>query len=81
MRASSVLETIGGTPHIRVARLFPDTEVWIKSERTNPGGSIKDRISLAMVEAAEANGQLAPVAPLSSQPRAIPASASPWLPR
>jgi cysteine synthase len=60
MRASSVLETIGGTPHIRVARLFPDTEVWIKSERTNPGGSIKDRISLAMVEAAEANGQLAP---------------------
>jgi cysteine synthase A len=60
MRASSVLETIGGTPHIRVARLFPDTEVWIKSERTNPGGSIKDRIALAMVEAAEAKGQLAP---------------------
>jgi cysteine synthase len=60
MRASSVLETIGSTPHIRVARLFPDTEVWIKSERTNPGGSIKDRIALAMVEAAEAKGQLAP---------------------
>jgi cysteine synthase len=60
MRASSVLATIGGTPHIRVARLFPDSEVWIKSERTNPGGSIKDRIALAMVEAAEANGQLQP---------------------
>jgi cysteine synthase A len=60
MKANSVLETIGGTPHIRVSRLFPDAEVWIKSERTNPGGSIKDRIALAMVEAAEASGALQP---------------------
>ncbi|HUW80675.1 MAG TPA: cysteine synthase A [Acidocella sp.] len=60
MKANSVLETIGQTPHIRVSRLFPDAEVWIKSERGNPGGSIKDRIALAMVEAAEASGQLKP---------------------
>jgi len=58
MKADSVLATIGGTPHIRLARLFPDHEVWVKSERTNPGGSIKDRIALAMVEAAEADGTL-----------------------
>ncbi len=60
MKADSVLHTIGATPHIRVSRLFPDAEVWIKSERSNPGGSIKDRIALAMVEAAEAGGQLTP---------------------
>ncbi len=60
MKASNVLATIGNTPHIRLARLFPDHEVWIKSERANPGGSIKDRIALAMVEAAEKSGQLAP---------------------
>jgi cysteine synthase A len=60
MKASNVLETIGNTPHIRLGRLFPQAEVWIKSERTNPGGSIKDRIALAMVEAAEASGQLKP---------------------
>ncbi len=60
MKASSVLDTIGDTPHIRVSRLFPDAAVWIKSERANPGGSIKDRIALAMVEAAEAGGQLRP---------------------
>jgi cysteine synthase len=60
MKANSVLETIGNTPHIRVGRLFPDAEVWIKSERANPGGSIKDRIALAMVEAAEADGRLKP---------------------
>ena len=60
MRANSVLDTIGGTPHVRVARLFPDAKVWIKSERANPGGSIKDRIALAMVEAAERSGQLEP---------------------
>ena len=58
MKATSILETIGNTPHIRTARLFPDTEVWIKSERANPGGSIKDRIALAMVEDAEASGKL-----------------------
>jgi len=60
MKANSVLDTIGSTPHIRMARLFPDAEVWIKSERANPGGSVKDRIALAMVEAAEASGQLKP---------------------
>lgn len=60
MKANTILETIGNTPHIRVARLFPDAEVWIKSERTNPGGSIKDRIALAMIEAAEADGSLTP---------------------
>jgi cysteine synthase A len=60
MKANSILETIGNTPHIRVAKLFPDAEVWIKSERSNPGGSIKDRIALAMIEAAEASGDLKP---------------------
>ncbi len=61
MRASTVLQTIGNTPHIRVNRLFGSThEVWIKSERANPGGSIKDRIALAMIEAAEASGALKP---------------------
>ena len=60
MKANSVLETIGNTPHIRLSRLFPDHEVWVKSERANPGGSIKDRIALAMVEAAEAEGTLKP---------------------
>ena len=60
MKAQSVLETIGGTPHIRLNRLFPAAEVWIKSERSNPGGSIKDRIGIAMIEAAEADGRLNP---------------------
>ena len=60
MKAQSVLETIGGTPHIRLNRLFPGSEVWIKSERSNPGGSIKDRIGIAMIEAAEADGRLKP---------------------
>ncbi len=58
MKAQSILETIGNTPHIRMNRLFPDAEVWIKSERSNPGGSIKDRIGLAMIEAAERDGSL-----------------------
>ena len=60
MKAQDVLATIGNTPHIRLSRLFPDHEVWVKSERANPGGSIKDRIALAMVEAAEASGALKP---------------------
>jgi cysteine synthase A len=60
MKADNVLATIGNTPHIRLARLFPDAEVWSKSERANPGGSIKDRIALAMVEDAEKNGKLKP---------------------
>jgi cysteine synthase A len=61
MKAHNVLETIGNTPHIRINRLFGNThQVWIKSERANPGGSIKDRIALAMVEAAEKSGALQP---------------------
>jgi len=60
MKADSILATIGNTPHIRLARLFPDHEVWVKAERANPGGSIKDRIGLAMIEAAEADGSLQP---------------------
>ncbi|GAA0770761.1 cysteine synthase A [Ideonella azotifigens] len=59
MKAANVLATIGNTPHIRINRLFGDQhEVWVKSERSNPGGSIKDRIALAMIEAAEASGAL-----------------------
>ena len=61
MKASSILDTIGRTPHVRINRLFgPDAQVWIKSERGNPGGSIKDRIALAMVEDAEKSGALKP---------------------
>jgi cysteine synthase A len=60
MKAANILETIGNTPHIRLSRLFPGHEVWLKSERANPGGSIKDRIALAMVEAAESAGKLQP---------------------
>ena len=58
MRAQSVLDTIGNTPHVRLRRLFGEAEVWAKMERANPGGSIKDRIALAMVEDAEQRGLL-----------------------
>ena len=61
MRADNILQTIGNTPHVRINRLFgPDANVWIKSERSNPGGSIKDRIALAMIEDAEKSGALQP---------------------
>jgi cysteine synthase len=60
MKYANILETIGNTPHIRMSRLFGNAEVWIKSERSNPGGSIKDRIGLAMIEDAEKSGQLKP---------------------
>jgi cysteine synthase len=61
LKAANVLATIGNTPHIRLNRIFGEGHnVWIKSERTNPGGSIKDRIALAMVEAAEKDGRLKP---------------------
>ena len=59
MKADNILQTIGNTPHVRINRLFGSThQVWIKSERGNPGGSIKDRIALAMVEDAEKSGAL-----------------------
>ena len=61
MKAATILETIGNTPHVRINRLFGDrAEVWMKSERANPGGSIKDRIALAMIEDAERSGKLKP---------------------
>jgi len=61
MKAQNILATIGNTPHIRVNRIFdPRVEVWFKQERANPGGSIKDRIALAMVEDAEAAGIIGP---------------------
>ncbi len=61
MLANDILHTIGNTPHIRINRLFGSGHtVYIKSERSNPGGSIKDRIALSMIEAAEAAGQLRP---------------------
>lgn len=61
MKAKNILETIGNTPHLRLNRLFdPAYEVWIKLERANPGGSIKDRIALAMVTDAEEKGLLKP---------------------
>ncbi len=62
MRANNILETIGNTPHVRINRLFADAghgvEVWLKLERANPGGSIKDRIGMAMIEDAERRGVL-----------------------
>ncbi|AVQ82140.1 MULTISPECIES: cysteine synthase A [unclassified Variovorax] len=62
MKAQNILQTIGNTPHVRINRLFGNArqQVWIKSERANPGGSIKDRIALAMVEDAEKSGALKP---------------------
>ena len=61
MKVDNILQTIGGTPEVRIQRLFgPDAQVWIKNERANPGGSIKDRIALAMVEDAEKSGKLKP---------------------
>jgi cysteine synthase A len=61
MLANDILHTIGNTPHIRINRLFGATHsVYVKSERSNPGGSIKDRIALSMIEAAEASGALKP---------------------
>ena len=61
MKAQNILETIGNTPHIRINRLFSSrVEVWIKAERANPGGSIKDRIALSMIEDAEKKGLLRP---------------------
>ena len=58
MRAANILQTIGNTPHVRLNKLFPKHEVWIKLEKNNPGASIKDRIALAMIEDAEQKGIL-----------------------
>jgi len=59
VKANNILETIGRTPLVRINRLYPEgTEVWVKLERANPGGSIKDRIALAMIEDAEKKGIL-----------------------
>ncbi len=59
MRANSILDTIGNTPHVRLQRLYdPRVQVWMKLERANPGGSIKDRIALSMIEDAERSGTL-----------------------
>jgi len=61
MRVDNILQTIGNTPHVRIQRLFgADRQIWVKSERSNPGGSIKDRIALAMIEDAERSGALQP---------------------
>jgi cysteine synthase A len=60
MKCTSVEKSIGATPHIRLSRLFPNAEVWLKDERRNPSGSIKDRAALAMVEDAEQQGLLKP---------------------
>lgn len=61
MRAKSILETIGNTPHVLIKRLYPNSvEVWLKLERANPGGSVKDRAALAMIEDAEKAGVLKP---------------------
>ena len=61
MKAHTILDTIGNTPHVRIQRLFgAEAQVWIKSERSNPGGSVKDRIALAMIEDAEKSGALKP---------------------
>jgi cysteine synthase len=61
MKANTILQTIGNTPHVRINRIFPaGTEVWIKLEKNNPGGSIKDRIALSMIEDAERSGALKP---------------------
>lgn len=59
MKAKSILEVIGNTPHVRINKLYnKNVEVWMKQERSNPGGSIKDRIALAMIEDAERKGLL-----------------------
>lgn len=60
MKYNNILETIGNTPHVRLSKLFPNHEVWIKLEKQNPGGSLKDRIALAMIEDAEKEGLLKP---------------------
>ena len=79
MKAQNVLQTIGNTPHIRINKLFgANANVWIKSERSNPGGSVKDRIALAMVEDAEKRVLSKRAAPSLSPPLATRALVWPW---
>jgi len=78
MPYDSILETIGKTPHVRINRLFdPRVTSGAKQERVNPGGSIKDRIALGMIEDAEKAGIIGPGSVLIEPPPATPASASP----
>jgi len=58
MKAQSILELVGKTPHMQLCKLFPEAEVWVKLERQNPSGSMKDRVALAMLQAAEKSGRL-----------------------
>src|SRR5690625_1224298 len=58
MKVNNILETIGKTPVVRLSKIFPDHQVWMKLEKTNPAGSIKDRIALAMIQEAEASGKI-----------------------
>jgi cysteine synthase A len=59
MKYNNILETIGNTPHVKINKLFGSKhEVWVKLEKSNPGGSIKDRIALSMIEDAEKKGIL-----------------------
>ncbi|MBZ4657812.1 MAG: cysK3 [Methermicoccus sp.] len=60
MKFDNILGVIGNTPHVRLKNLFPEQEVWIKLEKQNPGGSIKDRIAMAMIDDAEKRGILKP---------------------
>ena len=79
MKVDNVLQTIGNTPHVRINRLFgAGANVWIKSERGNPGGSIKDRIALAMVKTPRNRAPCNRAAPSSSPPAATPVWAWPW---
>lgn len=58
MKAESILDLIGNTPHVRLKKMYPDMQVWTKLEKQNPGGSIKDRIALSMITEAEKRGDL-----------------------
>ena len=79
MPYDSILETIGNTPHVRVNRLLdPRVSVWVKQERANPGGSIKDRIALGMIEDAEKEGSSGRARSSSNRPQATRASVSRW---
>lgn len=60
MKYNNILETVGNTPHIRLSKMFPNHEVWIKLEKQNPAGSIKDRIAISMIEDAEKLGVIKP---------------------